>query len=169
MIFSKVIKFKKEAYNTKFTPKGVTPCRLAAARKSINKSREKAGLFGEELMNHTDPIERINDKDKELIQRVKDFRSSDAKLLWECRAEWRKLSNETKEYIIRYWNDMKSVRAATPMRLASLLSQIKLDPLHLKRYYKETSRYTKTIVGADRVARVIEVSKEEYLSNKAYK
>ena len=38
-----------------------------------------------------------------------------------------------------------------------------------KRYYKKTSRYTKSIVGADRVARLIEVSKEEYLSNKAYK
>lgn len=169
MIFSKVIKFDKEAYNTKFAPKGVTPHRLAAAKRAINNSREKAGLFGEDLMSHTCPIERINNKDAELIQRVKDFRSSDAKLLWEFRAEWKKLSEETKRYIVRYWDDMKSVRSATPMRFASLLSSLRLDPLYLKRYYKEASRYIKTIIGEDRIPRVIEVSKEEYLSNKAYK
>lgn len=34
MIFSKVIKFDKEAYNTKFTPKGITPHRLADAKEN---------------------------------------------------------------------------------------------------------------------------------------
>jgi len=150
--------FDKKRYNIKASPKAWSNQRIASAKRSLQKAREKAGLFGEELMEFTTVEQRLTTIDKSFIQRVKDFRNSDAKLLWEIRKKFRALPEDVKNDIEEYWNYISMPKE--PFRFASLLHQYEKDPLYFKRLKGLAHAYTRTIVNGNEI-KVVEISKEE--------
>lgn len=154
-----VIHFDKRRYNFKFTPKPWSNQRKAAAKRALKRAREKAGLFGEELMEFTTVEDRLTSMDNNCIQRVKLWRDSDAKLLWEIRKKFRALDKEAQNELIEHWNE--STMPKEPFRFASLLERYERDPLTFKRDKGLVYPYTKVIIN-NGVSNIVEISKEEY-------
>lgn len=154
--------FDAKRYSFKgFTLREWNNRRLSAAKRSLKKEKEKAGLFPE-LMKFNSVEERVEQMDNMLLQRVKQFRDSAAKDIWECRKRFRSLPDNIKNDVIEYWN--KSIAPKEPFRFLSLIHRWQVDPLHFEREKGNVSKYTRTIIS-DGCLKIIEISKDEYWSN----
>ena len=141
--------------------------RIGAAKRALKREREKAGLFGEELMRFTSVEERksqINQASTDFVERM---RRLDAQFWREGRAFYYSLSKEEREEIMAYWEKVPYRKEG--MRFASLMTQLKRDPKHIKRLIGLASPYTRgIIINGER--HVVEITKEEHdeLINRAF-
>lgn len=141
--------------------------RIGAAKRALKREREKAGLFGEELMRFTSVEERksqINQSSTDFVERM---RKLDARFWREGRAFYYSLPKEEREEIRAYWEKVPYRKEG--MRFASLMTQLKRDPKHIKRLIGLASPYTRgIIINGER--HVVEITKEEHdeLINRAF-
>lgn len=141
--------------------------RIGSAKRALKREREKAGLFGEELMRFTSVEERksqINQRSTDFVERM---RKLDARFWREGRAFYYSLSKEEREEIRTYWKKVPYRKEG--MRFASLMTQLKRDPKHIKRLIGLASPYTRgIIINGER--HVVEITKEEHdeLINRAF-
>ena len=156
------IYFDKKEYFFKYEKKEWSSRRIAAAKRALKKEKEKAGLFGEELMNFRSIDERISQIDKAKFESIQKFRDYEARTIRELRKDFRALSYEDKKDVIEYWN--KSHIPKVPFRFASLLNNLKIDPLYFKRLKGEAHPYTRTVIRKGGKIEVIEISKEESIA-----
>lgn len=136
--------------------------RLAAAKRALKKERERAGLFGEELMRFTTINERISimeDGKKDFIRRM---RGSDARELQEIREKFSKLSDETQDELIAYWNSKGKNYPRKPSFFLGIMLNLERDPLHIKRETGKAHPYTRTVVYGYGDIRIEEITKEQY-------
>lgn len=157
-----VIYFEEERFIKKVKPKEWNNSRKARAKLAIKKQREKAGLFGEQLMKHTTVEQRLTEIDNNFRSRVSSWRTDIAKDLIECRKVFKSLPLNIKNDIANYWSN--SMIPKEPFRFLSLVHQYKIDPLYFERDKGTASKYTRTIIGKDRKIRVEEISIEESFS-----
>jgi len=133
--------------------------RIGAAKRALKREREKAGLFGEELMRFTSVEERKNQINQSSMDFVERMRKSDARLWREARQYFYALSNDTREEITQYWKRFGCPKRA--VYFADLMTQLKRDPKHIKRLIGLASPYTRDIIINGQL-HVIEISKEEH-------
>lgn len=133
--------------------------RIGSAKRALKREREKAGLFGEELMRFTSVEERksqINQRSTDFVERM---RKLDARFWREGRAFYYSLSKEEREEIRTYWKKVPYRKEG--MRFASLMTQLKREPKHIKRLIGLASPYTRDIIINGEVC-VYEISKKEH-------
>lgn len=153
------IKFDKRTYNHRYELREWSNQRIAAAKRALKKEREKAGLFGEELMRFTSVKERQSQVDTMLIKRFQQFRNDAANDIKEVRSKFKKLPGDVQKDILEYWNNIEMPKA--PFRFLSLMHNYEIDPLYFKRLKGEAWPYTQTVIGKDGVLRTIEISQEQ--------
>jgi hypothetical protein len=137
-----------------------TSRKIAAAKAAVTKERQRAGLFGEELMRFTTVEERMAMIEARNLLFVRRSRSFEAKTWAEARRKFGSLPISMQAEIKAYWNSFKHL-PKTATNFADLLYQIEIDPKFLARKRGEASPYTRTIVSGGKVA-VVEISKEEH-------
>lgn len=113
------MKFQKAEARTRFV---VTPAIIGAAKRALKKEREKAGLFGEELMAFTTVEERLawrRERHDDFGKRIRDF---EAKAWREARANLRRLPPESKSRVLDAWN---SERRKAPLCATNMLHEVR--------------------------------------------
>ncbi len=158
-----VIYFDENRFTKKVKPKEWNNHRRARAKLAIKKQRDKAGLFGEELMQHTTVEQRLTEIDNNFIDRVSSWRKDIAQDLIECRRVFKALPANIKKDITTYWSN--SIIPKEPFRFLSLIHRYKEDPLYFERAKGNATKYTKTIIGKDRKIKIVEISVEESFSS----
>lgn len=87
----------------RFQEKGVTPQRLAAARRRVARDKEECALFPE-LVKHNTPEERIAEQEEDRVQWRRKMRAHWADSWRQARRELRAMPASKQQSIIRYWN-----------------------------------------------------------------
>lgn len=120
----------KMAFKRYFRPedllRGVTPRRLAAARKALKSERDRRPLFAD-LVASTQPTpeERVQKADQGCIESTRDSRKIRADHWREARKQLRALSVEDRQGILDYWN--RKVYPLTPEYLFGLIRSWTVD------------------------------------------
>lgn len=153
------IYFDKDEYDKKYLPREWNRRRIAAARRALKKEREKAGLFGEELMRFTSVEERISQVDKNIIERSNTFRNDDARIIWDIRKRFRALPKNIQQEIVDHWN--KSMVPKVPFRFSSLIHRYEVDNKFFDRKKGLATKYIKNVLE-NGVIKIVEVTQEQY-------
>ncbi|WP_224962599.1 hypothetical protein [Geomonas subterranea] len=100
--------------------RGVTPRRLAAARRALQNERDKLPLFAD-LIAETQPTpeDRIKKVDAGLIEQMHEARDRYAGYWRRIRQNLRAMDPEERKHLLWYWN--RSMMPATPEYLAGLI------------------------------------------------
>lgn len=133
--------------------------RIAAAKRALKKERERAGLFGEELMRFKSVEERqtqINERSYDFVHRMREY---DTRTWREARAYYYSLSKEGRLETKQYWEGSRSPKEA--FRFADLITQLRRDPKYIKRKIGLASPYTRDIIINGQL-HVIEITKQEH-------
>lgn len=87
-------------------PWGVTPRRLSAAKRALQKQRDKAPLFAAEIASgQPSPEERIYRFDAANHLRMREDRKRDATMWRKGRAILRAMTMQEREVFLAYWNE----------------------------------------------------------------
>lgn len=81
----------------------MTPRRLAAARRALQKEREKVPLFADQLVTDS-PEERISKKDGAVIDGIRKRRELQARLWRQVRGKYYALSASERAVVKAYWD-----------------------------------------------------------------
>jgi len=136
--------------------------RIGAAKRALKKERDRAGLFGEELMRFTTIEERIfimENSKKDFIRRM---RGRDASELLKIREKFSKLNDETQDELIAYWNSKGKNYPRKPSFFLGIMLDLERDPLYIKRESGKAHPYTRTVVYGHGDIRIEEITKEQY-------
>jgi len=98
---------------------GITPRRLAAAKRALERERKQAGMFVEELGPRDTPEERIARHDAAFVADWQRRRDKQAKSWREARRWLYSLPEQQKRAILDVWQ--RGVYTATPQYLLSLI------------------------------------------------
>lgn len=158
----KLFNFAKENTLYGFTLKEWNNRRIGAAKRALKREKEKAGLFPE-LMKFNSVEERMSQVDNMILERIKQFRNDKALDLWKCRTKFRNLPQDIKKDVLEFWNN--SIAPKEPFRLLSLIHRWEEDNLYFERIKGNASKFTMSVIGIDRVLRVVEVSQDEYYAH----
>lgn len=85
--------------------RGVTARRLAAAKRALQRERDKLPLFADMIAEtQPSPEERINKVDAGLIKQMIETRHEIAAKWRKCRADLRAMPQNEREHLLWYWN-----------------------------------------------------------------
>ncbi|MGC4115841.1 MAG: hypothetical protein QM765_14845 [Myxococcales bacterium] len=103
-------------------PRGITPQRLAAAKKRLRLEQEAAPLFAKQIAaQQPTPEERITRSDAGAVESEREARRSTARLWREARALLRAMPAANREAILLHWNKCWT----GPLRPEYLLCEVK--------------------------------------------
>lgn len=139
-----------------------TPGRVAAAKRAVKKERERAGLFGEELMRFTTPEQRLDQMDTRFVEFAERIRGYTAETWRKNRQKLSKMPAKLRKEVLDYWNSSPVPKRAD--NLADLIHQLEVDPKYLMRKDGRAHPYTRTVVNRG-VITIEEISEEAYSAN----
>lgn len=103
---------------------------VGAAKRAVKKERDRAGLFGEELMRFKTVDERISQMDERMISFSKRIRSYDAELWGKAKKSLRSMPKNIQYQILAFWNESNYPKKA--VYFADLIWQIQKNPNYIK-------------------------------------
>ena len=111
------IRFKRALKSEK---RGVTPRRLAAAKRTLKRQAEALPLFSEQIRaEQPTPKERIRTFDNNHAEWAQGMRDHDAEKWRKARAQLRSLPKEEQEVVLTFWN--KSSMPANAVYFATVM------------------------------------------------
>lgn len=117
----------------RYEPRERTPARIAAAKRAIRKEKERAGLFGEELMRFTSVEERFAQMDERARHMVSRWRSYDAKIWIKARRLMQTLDTRRRDEVLRVWHSDQWHRARGSMEFLYLVKRV-MEPDYFTQY-----------------------------------
>jgi len=106
------MRFRREGF--KPGPRGITPRRLAAAKRALQRQREKLPLFADEIArSQPTPEERIRKHDETWERHKKSIRSFVANQWCEGRRKLRAMPKAEQKKLLDYWNNHKFLPASS--------------------------------------------------------
>ena len=107
-----------------------SPLMIGAAKRALKKERDRAGLFGEEIMRFKSVDERMSQMDERMMSFSKRIRSYDAELWCKARKSLRAMPKHIQIEIVTFWNE--SNRPKKAVYFAGLIRRIEENPNYIK-------------------------------------
>ena len=151
-----------DKYDIRYQQREWNNRRKAAAKRALKKERERAGLFGEELMRFKTVEERMDQVDGMSLSYARRMRMYEADRIKSLRKKLRSMPEHIREEILDYWNSEDITIPRKSHFLSDLITQMERDPKHIKRLTGEAPPYIKNIVINGKL-KIVDIPRDEYL------